>query len=177
MTTFGNGVVTLALVKGGECVCSLPHIWPVGAIYLVDLILRVVDGVDDTLLLNDHARVILVVLTSSSTLTGFAWNGNCRAVDAIACVDLQSFLVCGDIQLDSGVDTPDREGRGLAVVMIILPAVVKPDASGAAILMRGSGVDSTTDGFGNTEVERGILVDVEVSPIRDECTVRMDDLG
>ena len=97
---------------------AITHPYPQAGIHLsqnarlsahVDLIpskFRVVDTVDDILLLNNHTRMVGVYLGCTS-LAFLSWNWQSGIVDTIARVDLESRLVGGYVKFDTRVDTPD----------------------------------------------------------------------
>jgi len=160
----------LNLMSNRECVCGFPKIWPVRAVDLIDLVLGVVNCIDDSLLLDDEAGVILIVDTRSS-LRSLARYGSGCAVYTVASVNLKSLLICSNIELDTRVDTPDGERGSLAVVIVIFPAIVEANTTCTAIFMRGSRVDSSPNRLWDAEVESGVFDDIKVSAIRNERAI------
>lgn len=85
------------------------------------------------------------VTLAGATLVRFPGDGQSRVVNAVTGVDLaikldqsvelpcftclESKLVGGHIELDARVNTPDRKDGLLAVVVVIYPGVIEPNAA------------------------------------------------
>jgi len=70
-----------------------------------------------------------------STLILLPRNGERGIVNAITGVQLQRWLVCGHIKLDTRVFAPHREYGFIPFVIIIYPAVIETITAGATIII------------------------------------------
>ena len=118
-------------------------------------VIRVVDGVNQVLLLKDHARMVLVVgvFALSATLASLPRDLS-DVCHAIAGVQLGGLLVRADVEADAALWAPDRHLRGIANVRLILEAIVDAGAASATNVLSGRLVDAGAQLNGLPEVQR-----------------------